>query len=111
MALAMLADGASTHTGTVCSGSVGGTIDAGSNAFFSVESTMVMVADGQFMIPSHNNPPCVPPNIQSHAYTPDALQNSYFYIGGLLVVVVGDDYTPDPTEATGAGTNTFLTIT
>ena len=69
-----------------------------------------MVDDGTMEVPSHNNPPCVPANIQSHSYTPDTLQNSYFYIEGRLVILVGDSYSGDATAVDGAGTNTFLTV-
>lgn len=69
-----------------------------------------MVDDGTFEVPTHNNPPCAPANLQSHSYTPNSLANGYFYIAGKRVVLVGDSYTTDPTTATGAGTNTILTV-
>ena len=66
---------------------------------------------GTMEVPLHNNPPCVPANIQSHSYTPDTLANSYFYIEGKLVVLVGDSFSGDATAVDGAGTNSFVTVT
>lgn len=109
MALMACSDGAANHTGSVCAGAVAGTLTAGSNTFFTIEGVKVMVEDGTMEIPTHNNPPCDPPNLQSHSYSPSPSQN-YFYIEGKRIIVVGDSYSADATDVDGAGTNTFVEI-
>lgn len=68
-----------------------------------------MVEDGDMVVPSHLPPSCLPPP-ESHAYSPTSLANSYFYIEGLRVVVLGDSYPSDPTAVDGTGSNTFVMI-
>lgn len=110
MALMACEDGTCTHTGTVCAGPVPGTLTAGSNPLFRIEGVKVMVDDGTMDVPTHNNPPCVPPNLQSHSYEPDTLANSYFYIEGKLAVLLGDSFSGDATAVDDAGTNGFVTV-
>jgi hypothetical protein len=70
----------------------------------------MMVENGTFEMPVHNNPPCVPPNMQSHSYTPDTFAQSYVTINSLRVVLVSDSYSSDTTDADFAGTNTFVEV-
>ncbi len=110
MVKVVISNGTCIHSGTVCAGSVAGTVDVGSNSFVSIVSSLIMVQNGHLLVPSHNNPPCVPPNIQSHSFTPNSFGQSYVTINGNKICLVGDSYTSDATAINGAGSNTFVDV-
>lgn len=103
-------NGTCSHTGTVCSGSVAGTITVGSNNFVYTEGQLDMVEDGTLEVPTHNNPPCIPPNMQSHSFIPNNIQNTFVFIESNLVCVIGDYYTSDTTTIDNQGNNSFVDI-
>lgn len=103
-------DATCIHTGTVCSGSVAGTVSVGSNAFVEIEGRLVMVDDGTLDIPSHLNPPCSPGTPGSHTFTPNTLAQSFVTVEGNIVVLDGDSYTPDPTAIDSPGSNGFVEV-
>jgi hypothetical protein len=103
-------DATCIHTGTVCSGSVAGTISVGSNGFVRTETRLVMVDDGTLIIPSHLNPPCTPGTLASHNFTPDTLAQSFVTVEGHAVVLEGDSYSSDPTTIDSAGSNSFVEV-
>jgi len=108
MTLVVLADGTSIHSGTVCAGPVAGTVTVGSNSFATVGGTLIMVTDGTMEIPVHNNPPCIPPNLLSHSFSPSASQ-TYVTIAGTLMSLLGDSGA-ESTSIDGVGSNDFVTI-
>lgn len=109
MVLVAIEDGTSNHTGSVCIGAEAGTLLVGSNNFFTIEGKLIMVDDGTMEIPIHLNPPCAPGTPDSHSYSPDVLQNNYFFIEGNPVILVGDNYSPDATEVDSAG-QSFVSV-
>lgn len=104
-----LQDGTCTHTGSACSPPVAGTLTVGSNAFVSVGSTLIMVEDGTMEVPSHLPPSCIPP-LETHSYSPDTFGQTFVTIEGLKMCLVGDSYSPDPTEIDSAGSNGFVEV-
>ena len=102
-------DGESKHTGSTVVGDVLGTIDVGSNSFFSIGGQRIAVSDGVMVIPSHQFI-IFPPAFHSHNYTPDTITNNYFYIEGKQIITVGDTYSSDATEISNAGSNAFFNI-
>lgn len=109
MTLAVVEDGQSKHSGTTVVGDVLGTVNVGSNSFFSVGGKRIAVSDGSMAIPSHQYI-IFPPAFHSHLFTPNTIGNNYFYIDGKPILLVGDTYTPDPTEISNAGSNTILEV-
>ena len=109
MVLVVTGDGISTHSGTICGSDVLGTVTVGSNDFVFIDNSLMMVIDGTMEVPDHNNPPCVPPNILSHSFTADITQQSFVTIGDVPVSLVGDNYSTDQTDITGAG-QTFVEV-
>lgn len=111
MTLIVDEDATTIHTGTVCTGSVAGTISVGSNAFVTINGRLVMVDDGTLDIPSHLNPPCTPGTPASHNFTPDTTAQSFVTVEGHAVITEGDSYSSDPTAIDDAGSNSFVSIT
>jgi len=105
----VIQDGEAEHTGSTVVGSVTGTIDVGSNSFFSIGGKLIAVSDGIMVIPSHQYV-VFPPLFHSHNFTPDTLQNNYFLIENNPVLLVSDSYSADATEITDAGSNTFVEV-
>jgi hypothetical protein len=110
MSLIVVEDGTCNHTGSICGGSVSGTLSVGSNDFFKINGKLVMVEDGELLVPEHNNPPCIPPNLNAHAFIANNLFNNYFYINNKLIILVGDEYSTDATEVDNAGSNDFFEV-
>ena len=106
----VLSDGVSTHDGSVCGGDVLGTVLVGTNAFVKIAGTLIMVEDGTLEVPSHNNPPCTPPNFSTHSFTSDTFVQSFTKIEGKKVLLVGDSFSGDNTFISGEGGNTFVEI-
>jgi len=105
----VLENGEAEHTGSTVVGAVSGTIDVGSNSFFSIGGTRVAVSDGIMVIPSHQYV-VFPPLFHSHNFTPDTLQNNYFLIEGKPILLLGDKYSPDATEIVDVGSNNFVEV-
>jgi len=103
-------DATTIHTGTVCSGSVAGTIQVGSNSFVTIEGKLVMVDDGDVLVPSHLNPPCTPGTPSSHSFTPDTIAQSFVTVEGNAVILDGDSYLADPTVIDSPGSNSFVEV-
>ena len=103
-------DGTSNHTGSVCSGSVAGTLTPVNNDFVFIESNLMIVEGDTLVVPSHNNPPCVPPNILAHNYAIDGLSQSFVFIEDKKIALIGDSYGSDATEIDGVGNNSFVDI-
>lgn len=109
--LIVVSDGTCNHTGSVCGGAVAGTLTVGSNSFVTIEGNLIMDEDGTLEVPTHNNPPCVPPNNQSHSLSIDSFGQSFVTIEGKKMVLVGDANTGgDATDVNGAGSNSFVSI-
>ena len=108
MVLVVVSDGTSIHSGTVCAGPVAGTVLVGSNNFVTIGGKLIMVTDGTMEIPVHNNPPCIPPNLLSHSFSPSASQ-SYVTIVGTLMSLLGDAGA-ESTSIDGVGSNDFVTV-
>lgn len=103
-------DSDSLHSGTTCSGDILGTITVGSNSFFKINGKFIMVDNGTLEVPTHANPPCISPVIESHSYTPNVIQQSVFKINGKRICLVGDNYSSDATEISSSGSNNFVNI-
>ena len=106
----VVSDGTSTHTGTVCSGAVAGTVTVGSNSFVFIEGNLVMVDDGTLEVPSHLNPPCSPGTPASHSFTPDTLAQSFVFVEAKKVALLGDSFSGDATSINSQGTNSFVDV-
>ena len=101
-------NGASNHTGSVCAGSVTGTLIAGGNDFVKISGSLIMVEDGTMEIPTHLNSSCI--TSHSHSFSPDTFGQNFVKIGGKKVVLVGDSYSGDATNVSSAGSNDFVNI-
>jgi len=110
MTLIACSDGTCSHVDTVCGGPVAGTLTAGSNVFVQINGVTVVVDDGTLVVPSHNNPPCVPSNIQSHNFTLNSFAQSFVTVNGLKIAVDGDSYTGDITFIDNVGSNSFVQV-
>jgi len=108
MTLVVVSNGTSIHSGTVCAGPVGGTLTVGSNTFVTIGGVLIMVTNGTMEIPVHNNPPCIPPNLLSHSFSPSASQ-SFVTIAGTLMSLLGDSGA-ESTSIDGVGSNDFVTV-
>lgn len=111
MTLIVDEDATCNHTGTVCAGAVAGTVLVGTNGFFTIEGKEIMVDDGTLEVPTHNNPPCTPPNNLSHSFPVDTLAQSFFTIEGKKVVLLGDSSSGDATDIDSQGSNSFMSVT
>jgi len=105
----VVSNGVSTHTGSTVVGAVAGTISVGANTFFTIEGNLVMVSNGTMNIPSHKYQN-VPALFHSHSFSPNVLQNNYFLIEGVPIVLIGDNYAPDATNISNQGSNNFVRI-
>ena len=105
-----VSDSESSHDGSVCSGTVTGTVVVGSNSFVNINGFRIMVEDGTMEIPSHNNPPCTPPNMQSHSYSPDTFGQNFVTIEGKKMVLLNDSYSGDNTWISSSGSNSFVGV-
>ena len=106
----VIEDGTCNHSGTVCSGSVAGTVSVGSNSFVTIEGKLVMVDDGNLIVPTHLNPPCSPGTPGSHSFTPDTTAQSFVTVEGNAVILDGDSYQADPTVIDSPGSNSFVEV-
>lgn len=107
LGIVVCADGTSLHTGSTVVGPVAGTLTPGSNSFVTINGTLIMVENGQMVIPTHMYN-LIPPLFHSHSFPPVASQG-YVTIAGTKMVLLGDAGA-DGTSIDGAGSNGFVTI-
>lgn len=103
-------DATTIHTGTVCAGSVAGTVSVGSNSFVTINGRLVMVDDGTLDIPSHLNPPCTPGTPGTHNFTPNVTAQTFVTVNGNPIILDGDSYSTDATAIDSAGSNSFVEV-
>ena len=108
MGLVTVEDGTSRHTGSVCSPVVGSLLVT-HNAFVKIDGVKIMVETDTMEIPSHLDPSCITTH-GPHSYPIDTFAQDYVTVEGKRIVLLGDSYSPDPTNIINQGSNTFVTI-
>lgn len=109
--LIVVEDATITHDGTICSGSVEGTVEVGNNNFVTINNKLIVTDSGRLIVPEHGNPPCFPsPNIASHDYPINNFQQSFVTINNEKIVLLNDNYSIDSTIITNQGSNNFVEI-